>query len=461
MARFDRVDTSKIELLNRKKCFLVRGTLTLDDVNNLNGLKRKVVLLFENTKGQSSDVIGYLNPDVIRLSIIGGLDYLHKSKFNNKDYVRRTIHNPKDIANIMKSIEMVERKVMFSWTESQKCMFVYKTLCESLKGVTNREKKVQNGVNYLDSLMCLLYGESSCEGASLTFKEFMDRFGIECNYQLLDNVHAFNTVKLDGEYHGVDLYWDMLNKDEKNKCGFNYFAREDGNTFYSNKYHDLSNDKDEIRYPVVAISDEQLQSDLTMLSSNRKEFSHEMSRFTNAQGEVFDYTYLGESGGFSAFIVRNDDNINYFYIEKNDDITAKLDNKTLSEACFNKHNLSATELPRDIKRFSRFIREDGTNFIVCPTGKIVDDRIVEYTMLEPQEIDGKKVLRKSIILTECDLIFNKNPDFRSIVANHLLSVQRLDSRIKNYGGYVGFVKDDTKKLFERKEEKEYNMQKVA
>lgn len=455
MARFDRIDTSKLELLDKKKCFLVKGTLTLDDVNKLNGLNKKIVLVFENTKGQNSDIIGYLNPNVIRVSVVGGIDYLHKRKYNSKDYIRRTIHSPKDIANIMKTFETIERKVMFTWTESQKCMFVYKTLCEMLNGIDSNERTVQNGVDYMNTLTGILYGRASCEGASLLFKEIMDRLGIECHYQLLDGIHAFNTVKLDGEYHGVDLYWDIQNKGENNKCGFNYYCREDGNAFYSNRYHDLSNEKEEIRYPVMPFVDEKLEEDLTLLTSNKKEYSHEMTRYTNSQGEVFDYTYLGESGGFSAFIVRNEDNINYFYISKGDDITTKLDNKTLSDACYNCHNLSGNEtLPTDIKRFSRFIREDGTNFIVCPTGKTYGDNIMEYTMLEPQEIDGKKVLRKTVITSENDFIFDKDANFRYSVANYLLSRNRLENRLKNYGGYVGFASHETRKLFEMQDERD-------
>ena len=116
MARFDRVDVSKLDLLNRRNCFLVKGTLTLDDVANLNMLNKKIVLIFENTKGQSSDIIGTLDPSKVRISIVGGLDYLNKSKYNSSSYIRRTMHTPKDASNIIKVFESIEKRILFSWT---------------------------------------------------------------------------------------------------------------------------------------------------------------------------------------------------------------------------------------------------------------------------------------------------------------------------------------------------------
>ena len=462
MARFDRLDTSKLELLDKKKCFLVKGTLTLDDVNKLNEVNKKIVLIFENTKGQNSDVIGYLNPEKIRISVVGGLDYLHKSKYNNADCIRRTIHTPKNIANIIKIFEAIERKVMYSWSDSQKCMYVYKNLCEMMNSFDTMDKPIQNGEDFSNSLSGLLYRRITCEGISLAFKEMMDRLSVECYFQSVGEDHSFNVVKFDGEYHGMDIYWDIRNKKYNNKCGFNYYCREDGNAFYSNKYHDISNEKEEIRFPVVPIKEEILQSILTSVELNKKEISPEMTKYTNSSGETFEYTYLGESNGFSAFVVRQDDFINYFYISKNEEFVDKLTNENLSKACYNGHNLSDRPLPEDIKKFSRYIRKDGSNFTLCPTGKELFDGIKEYTMLEPKEIDGKKVLRKSIILSNSDLVNVKANDVRNVIANYLLSSDRLEDRLKNYGGYVGFVTSESAKyLTPVDESEEYTLRKGA
>lgn len=449
MARFDKLDTSNIELLNKKKCFLVKGTLTLDDVNKLNGLTRKIVLVLDNTKGQSSDVISYLRPDIVRICVVGGLDFFHKQKYNNEEFVRRTIYTPKNIANIMKVFEGIERKIMYSWTDSQKCMYVYKTLCEMFNPTDGMEFEIQNGSNIISSLNSLLYGRCDDEGLSLAYKEAMDRLGIECHYQSIDGIHSFNAVKFDGQYHTLDLYWDIKNRNDFNKCGFNYFCREDGNKFYSNKYHDLSSEKDEVRYPSVSITDQKLQEDLTTITTNKKEFSHEMTKYTNSLGENFDYTCLGESAGLYVYIVRQNDNINYFYADKNANIEELLSNDNLSAACYKDHNLSSQTLPLDVKRFSRYIREDGTNFVVCPTGRVVMDNIFEYSLLEPLEVDGKKVLKKTIVLTENNLIDETSNGFRQLLSNYLLSKKRIEERVVNFNGYMGFATYNTRSLFER------------
>ena len=134
----------------------------------------------------------------------------------------------------------------------------------------------------------------------------------------------------------------------------------------------------------------------------------------------------------------------------------------MSKACYNGHNLSDRPLPEDIKKFSRYIRKDGSNFILCPTGKELFDGIKEYTMLEPKEIDGKKVLRKSIILSNSDLVNVKANDVRNVIANYLLSSDRLEDRLKNYGGYVGFVTSESAKyLTPVDESEEYTLRKGA
>ena len=443
MARFDKVDCSKLELLNKKNCFLIKGTLTLDDVDKLNSINRKIVLILQNTYGQNSDVIGSLNPEQIRISVVGGYDYLTKKKYNTKDYIRRTIHMPRDLANVMRIFESIEKRIMFSWTDMQKCMFAYKALCEMLDSFDPYDNIVQNGVDYLDSLTGLLYECVRSEGAALAFKELMDRIGLECNLQSIDGVHSFNVVKLSGKYHGVDLFWDINNKSHNNKCSFKYFGYEDGAGFYDNKYHDITNDAEEIRFPVVPANREEMGSALSIIQVSKKEVSSEMTMFTNIQRETFYYSYLGECKGFSIFIVRQNEFINYFYISKNEDFTSKLSSANLSKACFNNHNLSAEELPSDIKKFSRYIRKDGSNFILYPTGKTVFTDVREYALLEPFKKDGKLVLKKSTILSKNDLITNKSKQFRELVSDYQLSKDRLDDRLKNYGGYIGFLSNDS------------------
>ena len=59
-----------------------------------------------------------------------------------------------------------------------------------------------------------------CEGYSSVFKLIMDKLGIECSYTSSDKMgHAWNLVKIDGEWYHIDVTWDDPT--------YNRFARAD------------------------------------------------------------------------------------------------------------------------------------------------------------------------------------------------------------------------------------------
>lgn len=72
-----------------------------------------------------------------------------------------------------------------------------------------------------------------CAGYSLTFRAVMDSLGIECEYIVSDEMnHAWNLVKLHGEWFHIDLTFDdpVFVKpiyDKLGYCGHNYFLKND------------------------------------------------------------------------------------------------------------------------------------------------------------------------------------------------------------------------------------------
>lgn len=438
MARFERCDTSNIHELNRYECYLVKGTLTLDDVSKLNGLNRKVVLIFENTRGQNSEVISGLNPSKINISVMGGLNYLKKKKYNDEDYVTRTFYTPKNLGNIIKYFESIERKINYSWTESQKCMFVYKTLAEAMHYTLKTEPEVVNNTDISRTLNGVLYNRAVCSGFALIFKEAMDRLGIECHYQNKPHHHSWNVVKLDGEYHALDLTWDACGK--VNGCGFIYYCRQDSKTFYSNPHHDISNSQEEIRYPARSMDIEKLRTDYSRIVQSKQIYSPEMSTYTNQNNETYSYLLLGEKNGLLTYIVRNGDNINYFYINKDSDIRRVLSREILTSAVYTyNHNISRGNLPAGIKRFTRYKRSDGSNFLICASNAKLKDSVHEYIVIEPTTKNGKPYLKRSTILSENDLINVNDENSKLMIADYLLSPERLSRKVLHYNGYVGYI----------------------
>ncbi len=449
MARFERCNTSSIRLLKDSECYIVRGNLTLDDVNKLNKINRQIILIFENTRGQNSDIIGSLNYDKIKISVIGGYDYLNKNKYNSDTYISRTFYSPKNLCYIIKIFESIERRINYSWSESQKCMFCYKTIVETMHYQREDETDFENNLDVAKTLNGLLAGRSSCSGFSIIFKELMDRIGIECFYQNIFHTHSWNAVRLDGLMRLIDITWDVCEKKNDKTCEFKYFCRQDGKIFYSNKYHDIVNESDEIVFQAIALSDEELSKNIKVISKASEVHSKEMTHFTNSLGKSFDYLYLGRKDGLLTYIVRNGDKINYFFINKDGDIRRALDIDILKEAAQNyEHNISRGKLPDSLRKFSRYSRVDGTNFIVYRTDSKTKE-VNEYVLIEPSYEGNKKILKRFLILTENDLVNITNVDLRYTIANYLLSSKRLKKKVEYYNGYVGYVSEDSQVYYNR------------
>ncbi len=431
MARYTEVKPPSNLMISSNRCFIVNGQISYEDVSRINSFDETIILIMANTKGQNSDALRMLDGKKVTISVVGGLDYLNKRKYSSDEYIDRTLIEPGSLAEIIKIIESIERKIVFSWTETQKCMFVYKTLCEKMsyaECVCSR------------SLSGLLYNRAVCHGLSLIFKEMMDRLGIQCLYQNIPNTHSWNAVKLDGDYYLLDLAWDINTREEQGRCTFAYFGMQDGKTLYSDPSHNITDVPEEIVVPAKAMSSEKIQDDLEVISRPKFLYTHNMKHHTNLKGEQFDYMYLGESSGLDIYAVVRDNAINYFYATKDDDIIKHLNDNALSSSCaYSEHCLGRAELTPSVKHLSRFTRNDGSSFIVCQTNKKLGGDVKEYFLIEPVVINGKKALKRCSVISESDLVGNKDADFKRVVADGLLSRERLERKVKYYNGYVGYV----------------------
>ena len=439
MARIEKIKLFKDSYLETRSCYLVSGYLTLDDVNNLNETKEPIFLIMENTIGQNSNIIGYLDSKMIDISVVGGLDYVNKSKYELDSDVMRTIYSPQDLCNIIKVFEEIERNINSSWKDIEKCLYVYKCIVEGMNYVKS-DSEIENELIYSSNLNGLLFRQADDVGLSIIFKEAMDRLGIECYYQCVKDVHSWNVLNLDGKYRVVDICWEVCNKTIDGACNYRYFCRLDGSKFYDNKYHDISNDQEEIHFPAIPLDDDVLISCLEHVLNSKYMISGNMIYYKNKKNEEFYYFLLGESHGHLVYVIRYKDFINYFYLDKDIDIKTVLDNKKLSIACSKySHNITGGVISKSVKRFSRYMREDGSNFLVCYSSAKAVGSIKGYIVIEPYTIGDKKVLIRSKISSENNLVDLKNSDFKKVIANELLSRRRLKRRIDNYNGYVGYI----------------------
>ena len=102
-------------------------------------------------------------------------------------------------------------------SEYKKVCKISDDIAKEMQGYTDYEKiktthdYLINNCNYQvgsdGPYNALFKGKSNCNGYALSFLSIMQSCGIECTYETGDN-HAWNSVKLDGEWYNVDVTWD-------------------------------------------------------------------------------------------------------------------------------------------------------------------------------------------------------------------------------------------------------------
>ena len=237
--------------------YRVEGEITQEDVERINAFKIRTNLVLQNTRGQSSEIISQINTDNVYFSILGGLDYYEKGKYNTQDYRERTQSNPKGLTKILQYFETVEAGINPEWTDTQKCMYAYNALAVDTNYVRDLDQDILTAGVTERSLNGILYNQLTCAGIAKTFKEMMDRLGINCYYQNQKSVHAFNVVELDGKLRGIDCTWDCTDRDDE-KCSFRNFGQDP--EFYKKYGHQIERDSEETVFDLTPFTEQEVKS---------------------------------------------------------------------------------------------------------------------------------------------------------------------------------------------------------
>lgn len=267
--------------------YRVEGEITQEDVDRINTFQIRTCLVLQNTKGQSSEIIKQIKTDNVYFSILGGLDYYNKSKFNSSDYIERTYSAPKGLTKILEYFERIESGINPEWTDIQKCMYAYNALAVDTEYVKDLDQDIlSNGVTER-GLNGVLYNQLTCAGMAQTFKEMMDRLGIPCYYQNQRHIHAFNVVELDGKYKGIDVTWDCTKTDGE-KCSFKNFGRDPD--FYKKYGHQISKDEQETVFDLTPFTDKEIQDNYAVIESainERKKIVYPFRNFDRERKKKF------------------------------------------------------------------------------------------------------------------------------------------------------------------------------
>lgn len=350
-------------------------------------LQDEVLLVLDNTKGLFKERIQQLNPNVT-ISITGGLNP-QKQKFNTMYYQKRTYYTPAELSAIIGNFEIMERQINPLWDDLEKAMFIYTKLCEYL----NYSECSYNGKDASRNLLGMITRKSVCSGISLICKEAMERNNIKCLYQNRQSKHSWNIIHVNGQVHGLELTWDVYQK-IYNECKYYYFCRQNADEFYRDKHHNIDRESEEIRYPLKAVDVYKLAQIKNKIMASR--------------------IYKKEVQPNSSFPL----------IGKN----IIVDKKGVLIDTSNIH--------------STYFRNDGSSFLLIPTGKS-GNGVIEYIYAEYDVTSNQASVTNIYSETDFTTI---DDETRRNIANILLSKERLVSKIRNFNHYVGFMlfRDKTK-----------------
>lgn len=453
MAKYTEL-TNRSYLSKNKRWYYVEGEITRQDVEQINKLSGSVVLVLKNTKGQNSEVIKNIKGNNIEFSVVGGLNYFQKQKFRSQHYIERTLIEPRELSKIINFFEKVESKIRYSWTDSQKCMYVYKTLAEALHYNLDHEPEFVKGKDVVRSLNGLLFGRLVCSGFALVFKEAMDRIGIPCVYQNKRGSHSWNIVELDGKRRGVELTWDCSGKRQnKNKCGFYHYGRQDSIEFYTKNdgHHDISRDPEETMYDFEPFTMEELNADLSAISNNGLVREFVTESLIDVNGEKI-YYILGE----------RKKGVQEYFVSTGTDIMAMY-SKDPPQIALNKRNIIKSKLsgnpcignitvPQEMNKTKVYTRDDGSTFIIKESSHKLNN-MNEFYLIDVKNNGNGPLFRRGVILTELNLTSNYTNDIERKIASSLLSKERVARKMNRYQGYVGYLGRDGHRYYDEDFEK--------
>lgn len=450
MANFTKIASEETLLFKNADCYQITGAITMEDVAKINSSFEKSILMLPNTRGQNPNIIGYLNPEKVIFSVLGGYDYSKYQKYNDSKFIERTLYKPKQLAVLIREFERIERKMDPLWGEMEKTMYIYYYLGKSINYRRESDSGYGNGIDLCWSLNGLLYRNSTSAGYSLILKEMLDRNGVDCEMQSSLSDYSWNIARIDGKLYGIDLA-----KDSVNKRLFSNFGMENSDLFYGNSYRQIV-DSETSKYPLHTFNEERIKQGFERIKPYKKEtYMDVLKPIETVDGHRYLIANLGSIEGVSYYIQASPPSINYFYAQDSTNISRGLTRENLERLRESGNILGTANLKEGMPRFNKFKNKDGVSFIIFPESAKVKHGVKSYHIIDSTELNERPMLRRISISSENNLEMLVDPAAKKVVANVLLDPSRLDDRLINFGGYVGYVAPESISYFgERTLEKE-------
>lgn len=155
-----------------------------------------------------------------------------RNGYNHISHMREdSTYDLNTIEKILRKIEVIEKRMSPNWTNDQKLVYIINYIKRNIYYHPNYEQVSSQEIR---SLKGLLTNQTVCAGYAIILKEFCDRHNIPCDYILgkVENEdeiyarHAWNVIKINGQYIPIDLTWS---------------ASKRANGIYQSEYEDVGN----------------------------------------------------------------------------------------------------------------------------------------------------------------------------------------------------------------------------
>lgn len=476
-------------------------------VDYLNKFSHKLLIEYPSTKDLSISFLNSINNPRVGFKIIGGCDKertVHWNDENKKNPHNRpgrfgiegvsyfddcNIYAKSDMVKILKKIEEIESGIMPQWSDIKKALYIYSRLRED---IIYHPKYEQQEARDIKSLRGLFTGKSVCMGYALIYKEFMDRLGIKCDFVQGNTVpnasdfessHCWNLLHINGNIFPIDLTWDATKYRQGQSDSFDFFSNVE---LFRKTHFPCSIEK--IRdYSVL----KGIKSDFVKKTINqfkrKKDFSNSIINLLGDNGEDIKlvqtnviqknndeplYRYVmatkGKDGIFRNYrIVFSEANFLKVYNEflkgkfTNDSVAIKAHYRLFSYSNVDKYLNEGTSYIGNVVRdknsssgykfvynsskknsnpvtYKELIRNNGEHFVINEslTSKVLgyDLHFGSISSFSDKEFRGYK------IVSDNSLLDDNSHDY----INDFLDEDRLDRKVRQAGGYLGYYKDGTR-----------------
>lgn len=459
-------------------------------------LNSKILVEVQNTKGMTSSMIRQLGSNVA-IRIAGGFDEdrCKNGHFTGNGYTESVIYTRNETIKILEEIERIESGLNKNWSDIQKLLYVYDRLKTGIMYDPKFEQKLSSEIR---SLRGLITKQTVCAGYALILKEFMDRNGISCEYAEGytkangTGGHSWNIVNIGGKKYPIDLTWDNTTFRSGKSNSFDWLGK-DIPTF-SRSHHPVPGEKtQDYEHTLSQIYPQLVKQIYSQIGLGRaRDYRSTTYYGTRKDGSRYIVAQIGDN------TINNVTYYRYYYVEISNDgkrqlplilysdtnVTHLVDCKNFGKPIppnyeeavdnilFSRENIADSiakrtyyigrvrksgvgnkfefvssyqeitkpEEKRNIFVYptKRFTRSDGSVFIaqqMYETPHKVDDiNVMRYDIFEMVNENDKEVLKRNTVFTERNFF----KDSRQSMIDDYLSRKRLDRKVGESGGYIGY-----------------------